>query len=323
MEHTDARHAFAYVASLGALLWLTQCSHRAQFVRKKVTITRPEKPAIGSTLSKTPPPVTVWIHGTRFIRRPVFYQHFDGKPGLKKATSIDPHYHVRIAANSLHAAAPEIFPLETFYIFGWSGKLNAIEREQSAMALYHGLQHIRSSYKKAHGCWPAIQLITHSHGGNVALNLAQCKDTADQDFAIDSLILLACPVQARTMDMIKAPLFKRVYALYSSLDLVQIIAPQIVYRIINDDQGKRHVSLKIPPLSERMFPPTDNLVQVKIKLNNRAIMHAEFIEEPFLTILPSIVHHIDTWQKEHPSKLTRVLCVQTTPRRIPRTWSRA
>ena len=40
--------------------------------------------------------------------------------------------------------------------------------------------------------------------------------------------MMACPVQAKTMECIKDPMFKRIYSLYSSLDFVQILAPQMV-----------------------------------------------------------------------------------------------
>jgi hypothetical protein len=93
-----------------------------------------------------------------------------------------------------------------------------------------------------------------------------------------------------------------------------VIAPQIVYRIVDDECGKRHVSFKIPPLSERLFPPADNLVQVKIKLNSRSIMHAEFVESPFLTLLPNIISEIDIWNQEDQSRKPRLLCVQAKPR---------
>ena len=148
--------------------------------------------------------------------------------------------------------------------------------------------------KKRLGCPSSkrrkIRLITHSHGGNVALNIAKIIPHMDTHFAIDQLILLACPVQDHTKDLIHHPIFKQCYSLYSRLDLMQIIDPQGIY----GPSGffRSHF------LSERCFPLNDRLHQIKIRMNRRAITHSEFTMPPFLEQLAVILNEIDVWRQQ-------------------------
>lgn len=58
-----------------------------------------------------------------------------------------------------------------FYTFGWSGLISQSSRRFEAVRLYNAL-HKELETLRARGLNPKIRLITHSHGGNVALNLA-------------------------------------------------------------------------------------------------------------------------------------------------------
>ena len=172
-----------------------------------------------------------------------------------------------------------------FYLFGWSGKLSYQEREDTARILYNEIKALIAEYKKQYGTTPALRLITHSHGGNVALNLAKIKEAGDTEFVIDELILLACPVQIKTAPLIKDKLFKKIYSLYSTRDLIQILDPQEVY---NNLKEKR-----FPLFSQRRFPDQANLRQIIVKRKKRAISHVEFMLEKFLTTLPTILDELD------------------------------
>ncbi len=276
------------------------------------------------------PPVTVWVHGTRFFPRKILKRFFHSNPGLHLATTIDPMYHMRTIAETLHRADPNKFPLETFYIFGWSGRLNFHEREKAARVLYKDLKPIIKNYQKNHGQSPKIQIITHSHGGNLVLNLPKAKDERDTEFEVAELILLACPVQKKTQRYLDDPLFKRVYAFYSSLDLVQIIAPQFSYKkkVVNKQNNTvRHIT-KMPLFSSRAFDQHPKLVQTKIKLNGRGILHTEFVMPKFLRLLPMVMTKVDQWQEQQISyqlakiDTHRLLCTASTGKR-PRRRSAA
>ena len=138
------------------------------------------------------PTITVWIHGTRFFPRPLYKEFFKGKADLVPAAQVSQEYKLRLIADILHTADPTLFDLEHLYIFGWSGKLCFKERQQTAELLYTALVKKTREYKEKYGKNPAIRLICHSHGGNVALNLSNIHHT--EDITIDELIMLACPV---------------------------------------------------------------------------------------------------------------------------------
>ncbi len=262
---------------------LPGCFARKRNVLKKV-LQIPHRTSIHRS-SKTPEPtITVWVHGTRFFPRPLFKKFFNGKAGLVCAADINPEYRLRIVADILHQADPAIFDRAHLYLFGWSGKLCFKERQQTAELLYTALVEKTREYRDKYGQKPKIRLISHSHGGNVALNLSNIHHT--EDIIIDELIMLACPVQQQTLHCIRDPLFKRIYALYSTLDTLQVLAPQGLY--------KREEKTAL--FSKRLFPPQANLSQIKIRLNGRAIFHNEFVLERFLCHLPDIIDAIKEWQ---------------------------
>lgn len=252
-------------------------------------------PALRTNLDTNPdtyrPPLTIWIHGTNFLRSRLFTHIFNGTPSCKPASEISDRYQIRMIANTLNKYDAVRFPLGTFYIFCWSGKLNANLREKTAHHLHIELKRVVADYEKTYNCMPRIQIVTHSHGGNVALNLAKIKDPQDTLFVIDTLILLACPVQMRTIPFIDHPMFQRVYSLYSSLDLIQVIAPQLFKN--NTDSEKP--SFAFPPFSNRCFPQRQHVTQVKMKINGNALWHNDFVQPRFLKLLPSIISELDTW----------------------------
>lgn len=147
-------------------------------------------------------------------------------------------------------------------------------------------------YESKYGVKPEITLITHSHGGNVVLNMAALKDN-DGDFAVQA-ILLACPVQHETKELVADPFFKKVYSFYSTSDILQIIDPQGMYK--TDTNQKRHFEL-----SKREFPVSDNLRQAQLRINGFGIMHIGFTLERFIELLPDIVSHTEQWEREEKS----------------------
>jgi len=300
-------------ASIVILLLLSGCTHHSQINKKNITITLiPKKNKPNKEPQQTKfPPITVWIHGTNLIRRPIFYSIFNGKATLKQAYSFDSDQSFYTIAKSIAVSNSEKFPLDTFYIFGWSGRLRAQEREDAAKQLYQDLQSIIAIYLQKYHTYPIIQLINHSHGGNVALNLAKVKDPIDTQFSIASLVLLACPVQIQTMDYICNPIFKQVYVLYSGIDMLQVLAPEIVYQ--NNTKQKIR-SYKIPTFSSRRFPLKPHIIQAKVKINKHALLHTKFTKPKFLTMLPLILTELDQWdyaekQTNIPQNKEKLLCI--------------
>lgn len=250
--------------------------------------------------------ITIWIHGTRLFSRTSFREIFDGQTGLRPAEEIDEHQPLRTIADTLSYNYYDAFTLDNFYFFGWSGKLCFATRLEAAKLLYQQLSQIVKNHQYSCGERPYIRIITHSHGGNVALNLARVK--RDNSFVIDELILLACPVQTETKHLIHDPIFKRITALYSCLDMLQILDPQGFYN--------RHYSCESAPFfSERCFPACNKLMQAKIRLNKRALTHHEFLKPIFLKHLPIVINELQCWYSEEPStqlpyNCKRLLCLE-------------
>jgi hypothetical protein len=269
------------------LLCLASCGHKKNIDKQQLIINQSAK-IFNPRPQPSAPAVTIWVYGTLLFRKPAYYKIFGDTSRLLPVTSLTPDHHFYQLAQTISERNPEKFPLEEFYIFNWSGKLAEQERKKAAQKLYEEIIHLQGIYKEKHGTEPIIQVITHSHGGNVVLNMAHIAPK-DIPFYIASLILLACPVQQNTMHTILHPLFDKIYSLYSSIDLLQILAPQICLK-------KSIRNYKIPSFSSRLFPNSDKIVQVKLKINDYPISHTHFSMRQFVTLLPDIIDKLDSWQ---------------------------
>jgi hypothetical protein len=285
-------HSFLVKILLSMCLCLFGCTQQ-HIVKKKIFINPySASTKLQATADNTyKPPLTVWIHGTSFLYNSLFVRVFNRVPSLRPALYIDKRYKARNIVNALNTSDPLRFPLQTFYVFCWSGDLNAHVREKTAHQLYAELRRVIDEYQEAYGCAPRIQMVTHSHGGNVVLNLSKIKNPDHPCLCIDTLVLLACPVQIRTISCIDDPMFQRIYSLYSNLDFVQVIAPQIIKK--EDDCQKG--AFAFPPFSKRCFPYRPHITQAKIKVDNRALWHNDFVQPKFLRLLPSIIAEFDAW----------------------------
>lgn len=238
------------------------------------------------------PTITIWVHGTKRLPHvaplPIVKKFFDCKPGLHPAHSLDTSFHHRAICETLVKTDPQRFPADHIYLFGWSGKLSFKEREQAAQDLNRDMERLIQEYEKKFKTKPKIRVITHSHGGNVALNLARQKTT--MPIEIDELILLACPVQVKTKSLIQHAMFKKIYSLYSIVDMIQVADPQGLYAHEHNNNGSS------PLFSQRRFPDQSNLVQHEIRLSKRPIMHVEFMLGHFLKKLPSILASLEKAQ---------------------------
>lgn len=224
-------------------------------------------------------PVTVFVHGTLFHSWLSWIVHeLDCPLGLNLAIKHGNKYVMGKIPYILSQAAPEKYPLETFYMFGWSGELSFEERQESAHDLYHELKKIKGP----------ITIIGHSHGGNVSLNLAQiAQDHNDKEFIIDELILLACPVQQVNAHLVKSKIFKKVFSLFSSVDWEQVGDPQGLY------EETKKLNRPVNLFSERTFTPCENLMQAQIFLSGQSPRHQDFIFQPLLKRMTEIINLLE------------------------------
>ncbi len=230
-------------------------------------------------------PITILIHGTRLpvplmALIPGLTRQVITPVGLHQVSYVGWTYHFARMATILTKADSDQFPLENFYLFGWSGTLSVEERERAGEHLYRYLRLLRDDerYKKT-----PITLIALSHGGNTAINTAAAALKAqDTTLRIDRLVLCCCPIQAINQHLIASPLFKQVFHLFSFHDLLQIIDPQSIYH------SKANNS---PFFSERTFStPADNLIQAEIRWSKRATLsHIDFALPAFIRRLPALL----------------------------------
>lgn len=300
------------------------------------------KPKTTSGITKH---ITVFVHGTRgteFLpvgiseRASKIEKTLCSSPlGLHKARDIDPLFNNYAIAHTLNDAASEEFPLKDFYAFGWSGELNPQARKQAAQELHDQLKQLILNYIIKYAAIPHVTLITHSHGGNVALNLATIAGD-DSPLNIDRLILLACPVQQETACYVDAPLFKQVYAIHSHDDRLQTVDPQGLHPIsegIKESWNTQSLkplaegakeSIERPLFSERHFEST-KIKQVAVgwktkapwseedlkpfgplidtmkkwtewDTKSRGLLHVEFLLHSFVSRLPEIITFADAYK---------------------------
>ncbi len=233
--------------------------------------------------------INIFIPGTlppNFIMKiSVVHRFLYCLPGLTLARNLGPEYHMNKIARTLAQQDAQRFPLDTFYLFGWSGALNFKARQQAADSLYSHIKHLVKSFAET----PYIRIITHSHGGNVALNLARSYPELEL-FTINELILLGCPVQEATRDFVNAPLFGKIYSFHSHIDLIQVLDPQ----------GLSQASTSF--FSHRHFPFTSRVLQVNLTLNKRNLFHLEFLMLKFFTLLPQALTILETQYYHHVAR---------------------
>lgn len=225
---------------------------------------------------------TIFVHGTLFGLS-WLVRLLDCPLGLTLAEEQGDKYVLGRIPYLLNAAAPLMFPLNKFYLWGWHGELSFDGRKEASHELYHAIKPINGPKT----------IIGQSHGCNVALNLAKISQQhRDKDFAIDLLILLSGPVQEANSHLVSSPIFKKVFSLYSAADLLQVLDPQGLYA------ETQKLKKKTKFFSEKLFKPAPNLVQAEIIINDKSPSHLDFITAKFIKYLPDIIELLDDATKD-------------------------
>jgi hypothetical protein len=245
---------------------------------------------------KPPIIVNVWIHGTRLAPKGILENFFYSPDGLMHSQLIDTKYHVRTIVDTICQGDPEQFDSEHFYIFGWCGSLCFNARHTAGQKLYQALIDVQEMYWQRDRQPVEFRLFAHSHGGNVALSAAHWHPEDAPSFTVRELVLMACPVQEHTQKYLLHPSFQTVYSLYSTIDLIQIIDPQGLYKNI-----QKPMSL----FSQRVFKHDPKIYQVRLRMDRHPLTHGEFIFKPFLrhmgAVLNAIREHALLYQPDkHP-----------------------
>jgi hypothetical protein len=244
--------------------------------------------------------ITIFIHGTTppdaIMSIPPVRSFFFCPPGLSKATELDQTYHTAKIAHQLCAPENTEFDRAHFYLFGWSGTLSHQARKEAAQQLHMAVENLRSSYAQQE-IRPHIMIITHSHGGNVALLLQEIVSgsTNPDSLHIDELILLACPVQTETEAHAHSPLFKKIYSIHSHSDLLQVLDPQGMHSFLailkkhGLENAMSHFKERGPLFSSRHFEPAPHIIQMNITFPLRELFHIDFLLPDFISELPLLL----------------------------------
>ena len=254
------------------IMVLSGCAPKKSQYRRKVFLT---KTFFESPLADGP--ITVFVHGTKTSLISRLVHQTDHPAGIMPSTEVCTNSVLTRIGPTLNAVDPQQFPLNTFYYYTWSGKMTFAYRLQAAEKLYEVLRNHKGP----------VTMITHSHGCNVALNLAYWANVQqDTSFSIDRLILLAPPVQEVTKPYVYSPIFKRVYTFYSTADIMQIGDPQALYW---ESYLHTKPSTLIPWLSCRIFDPAPHIIQTRVLFDRQSPGHLHFLLSRFIRKLPALL----------------------------------
>lgn len=249
-------------------------------------------------LAHTPPEyLTIYVHGTttalglRLISRFCKDVSF-GELGIHHIDKLQACNLLRQDALLLQKGDSKRFDVNHFYTFGWSGKLSFKARQKAGFQLYQDIQKLLLEYKKKYGYFPKVQILTFSHGGNVALNMVKSLPFF-QDQKVDlELVIVACPVQKVTEPLIEHECIDRSYVISSSRDLLQVV-----------DCYYHEKKWNAP---ERFFKTSkQNCHQVKVMINDRGLGHIDLMRS-FMIHLPYVLNFLDQNCGQQPRILPEI-----------------
>ena len=238
--------------------------------------------------------VTVYVHGTLFHLRNIFKKFSISADltyvpdGLTLVKDLSAKTLPNELALEFCKKDGNRFVYDNFYAFGWSGKLSFREREKNGKLLAGLLSDLSKQYEKKDGIKPIIRVVTFSHGGNVALNMASFLPS---DIKME-LILIGCPIQPDTESLALSSSFSKIYIIFSLKDIVQIIDPINVCKNIHRKIKKKSLSKKI--LSSRCLSyDNDKIKQACISVNSKHIGHLQLFNL-FNKHVPDVLTKLDS-----------------------------
>lgn len=224
---------------------------------------------IATNICANPKQITILVHGTGAgykvkLGRSVRYCP-EGLTHMQPGIDIGSYYIVKQKALSKDTVR---FDEDHFYVFGWSGKLGFDIRKKAGKRLAEQLAELLNSYKAKYTVYPDVRIITFSHGGNVALQMAEFADLLPQGLYIE-LIMFGSPIQASTEKFINNNCFKKVYNIFSQNDVVQRIDPQNLYAPVKDE---------LSFFSRRTLTmPSSICKQAKITIKGKGLCHLDMM----------------------------------------------
>ncbi|HBS48554.1 TPA: hypothetical protein DEO28_01475 [Candidatus Dependentiae bacterium] len=184
----------------------------------------------------------------------------------------------------------------TLYTFGWDGRLDKTNRENSGNQLYEELTKELEAKKKENIKVEQTEIIAHSHGGNVALYLAKAEDKEHKNLQIDKLIMFGTPIQKETKNFANHPVFKKVYNFYSKGDMVQI--SDLISTNAMKSERKIFIANSFPKIiNVRLIVGKQNPLHTELWFNEIFFLYRkDFLLSPYPVAIftPALTKMIDT-----------------------------
>lgn len=143
------------------------------------------------------------------------------KQKLNKEQSRLGAYHLIGLYNNINESIFKNSNKNIYYTFGFSGLLSNNHRKETSQTLYNCLTNLIKKKSKKN-IKLNINLVSFSHGGNVALYLAEVENKYRKNLEINNLVLLGTPIQKETVHFAKSQIFKKIINIYSEADSIQI-----------------------------------------------------------------------------------------------------
>lgn len=147
-----------------------------------------------------------------------------------------------------------------YYLYGHLGMLSQSYRKNIGNELYFWLVDLVNMHKKNYSKIE-VDVVAHSHGGNIALWLGACEDIHHRGLVIDNLVMYATPIQVETFRFAYRPVFKHVYNLYSDGDRVQGLDR------LSTERGKSYKTFSHPHLP--ISYAVSNVYDVRLLVNDK------------------------------------------------------
>lgn len=152
------------------------------------------------------------------------------------------------------------------YTFGWDGSLNLERRKIQARQLLLSLERLVIEYKKKFPLEDIeTMILAHSHGGNVALHMADWAAELASKIRIDHLLMFGTPIHGDTQHLAVSDLFRHVYNFHSEGDFIQVADVL---------STKKYVPTRV--FSDRRVVEDCKVKQVLVEVGSYAPNHSEF-----------------------------------------------
>ena len=255
---------------------------------------------VGSYLG-TQHTITIFVHGSRSPARIIMSNSRKSKYGLCSICDYDEDSLYNNIADSLTNNNNPNFDKNHFYVFGWTGSISFATRKKMAKRLYKKTSKLIKFYKTSYGYYPKVQIVTFSHGGNIALHLAEYLPFIEgREIDLD-LVLIGCPVQAATENMIGCPCFSRVSVISSNGDVIQRLDPHNWYGPMRDKKTKAF-SRRFFDISHLDEERQQKIVQCAVTVNGKKPGHIDLSK----SFMPHVAHVLAQRDRWTPGKILEV-----------------